>query len=119
MKRVVFKIQGMDCAEEVAALRRTVGPVVGSADYLSCDILNGTMTVCLPEDLTNINTIVQAVQRTGMHASLCQDAVSLADAHVEGTGWQRWERPSLCLLSALCLLSGMLWQALSQRDWLT
>jgi Cd2+/Zn2+-exporting ATPase len=120
MKRVVFKIQGMDCAEEVAALRRIVGPVVGSADYLSCDILNGTMTVCLPESLTNVDAIVQAVRRAGMHASLCQDtAVSLTDDHVEGTGWQRWERPTLCLLSALCLLSGMLWQALSQKDGLT
>ena len=107
MKCVVFKIQRMDCAEEVAALRRTVGPVIGSADYLSCNILNGTMTVCLTEGPTNVDTIVQAVQRTGMHASLYQDAVSLADDHIEGTGWQRWERPSLCLLSALCLLSGM------------
>jgi len=119
MKRVVFKIQGMDCAEEVAALKRIVGPVVGGADYLSCDILNGTMTVYFPEGITNADPIVQAVRRTGMHASLCQDAVSLADDHVEGTSWQRWERPSLCLLSALCLLSGMLWQALSQGDWLT
>ena len=119
MKHVVFKIQGMDCAEEVAALKRIVGPVVGSADHLSCDILNGTMTVCFPEGITNADPIVQAVRRTGMHASLCQDAVSLADDHVEGTSWQRWKRPSLCLLSALCLLSGMLWQALSQGDWLT
>src|SRR6266446_9089194 len=119
MKRVVFKIQGMDCAEEVAALKRIVGPVVGSADHLSCDILNGTMTVCFPEGITNADPIVQAVRRTGMHASLCQDAVSLADDHVEGTSWQRWKRPSLCLLSALCLLSGVLWQALSQGDWLT
>jgi len=29
MKRVVCEMQGMDCAEEVAALKRTVGPVVG------------------------------------------------------------------------------------------
>src|SRR6266850_1964561 len=57
MKRVVFKIQGMDCAEEVAVLRRIVGPVVGSADYLNCDILNGTMTVCLPEGITNVDTL--------------------------------------------------------------
>jgi Cd2+/Zn2+-exporting ATPase len=119
MKRVVFKIQGMDCAEEVAALKRIVGPVVGGADYLSCDILNGTMTVCFSEGITNADPIVQAVRRTGMHASLCQDAVLLADDHVEWTSWQRWERPSLCLLSALCLLSGVLWQALSQGDWLT
>jgi len=118
MKRVVFKIQGMDCAEEVATLRKAVGPVVGGADHLSCDILNGTMTVFLPEELDNADTIVHAVRRTGMHASLCQDAAPLADDHVEGTRWQRWARPSLCLLSALCLLSGVGWHALSQKNWL-
>src|SRR5713101_6465495 len=101
MKRVVFKIQGMDCAEEVAVLRRAVGPVIGGADHLSCDILNGTMTVFLPEGTVNTDALVHAVRRTGMHASPCQDAAPLADDHVEGTSWQRWERTALCLLSAL------------------
>ena len=48
MTRLVFKIQGMDCPEEVAVLRRAVGPVVGGADCLSCDLLNGTMTQASP-----------------------------------------------------------------------
>ena len=34
-ERRVFKVRGMDCAEEVAVLKDVVGPVVGGADRLS------------------------------------------------------------------------------------
>ena len=40
-----FGVQGLDCAEEVAVLRRAVGPLVGGADNLAFDVLNGRMTV--------------------------------------------------------------------------
>src|SRR5919197_1178450 len=115
MTRLVFKIQGMDCPEEVALLRRAVGPVIGGADRLSCDLLNGTITVSLPEETANPGPILQAVRKTGMHASLWQDEVSLSDHQGESKPWQRWGRPLLCLLSALCLGSGMGWQVLSQE----
>jgi Zn2+/Cd2+-exporting ATPase len=116
MTRLVFKIQGMDCPEEVAVLRRAVGPVIGGAERLSCDLLNGTMTVSFPEGTAHPSTIVQAVRKTGMHASLWQEAVALADNHDTDKPWQRWGRPLLCLLSALCLGSGMGWQVLSQEN---
>src|SRR5262245_39308251 len=114
MTRLVFKIQGMDCPEEVAVLRRAVGPVVGGTDHLSCDLLNGTMTVSLPEGAASPGPIVQAVRKTGMHASLWQAEGPLGGNHDTGKPWQRWGRPLLCLLSALCLGSGMAWQVLSQ-----
>src|SRR5262245_27131214 len=94
MTHLVFKIQGMDCPEEIAALRRAVGPVVGGAERLSCDLLNGTMTVLLPEGTTNPGTIMQAVRKTGMHASLWQDTTSLADNRGTGKSWQRWDSHS-------------------------
>jgi Zn2+/Cd2+-exporting ATPase len=115
MTRLVFKIQGMDCPEEVAVLQRAVGPVVGGADRLSCDLLNGTMTVSLPEGTAHPGPIMQAVRKTGMHASLWQEEEPLGDNHDTEKSWQRWGRPLLCLLSALCLGSGMGWQVLSQE----
>ena len=30
-----YKVQGMDCAEEVAVLKRAVGPLVGGVDRLA------------------------------------------------------------------------------------
>src|SRR5262245_51609498 len=118
MKRMVFTIQGLDCAEEVAGLRRTVGPVVGGADNLSCDILHGTMTVFLAEGTESAEAIVQAVHKAGMQASLWQDTSTGAQASSEVSGWQGWGRPMLCLVSALCLVSGVLWHGFSQGNWL-
>ena len=42
---LVFKIQGMDCAEEIAILKQEVGPIVGGADNLAFDLLRGKMTI--------------------------------------------------------------------------
>ena len=115
MTHLVFKIQGMDCPEEVAVLRRAVGPVVGGADRLSCDLLNGTMTVSLPEGPASPGPILQAVRKTGMHASLWQEEEPLGANPDPGKPWQRWRRALLCLLSALCLGSGIGWQVFSQE----
>ena len=43
--RLRVRVHGLDCAEEVAALRKEVGPAVGGEDHLAFDILEGTMTV--------------------------------------------------------------------------
>ena len=59
-----FKIHGMDCAEEVATLKREVGPVVGGADRLAFDILNGKMTIQPLESGMTPEQIVQAVAQT-------------------------------------------------------
>jgi len=40
-----FTVIGLDCAEEVAVLKRAIGPLVGGADELGFDVLNGRMIV--------------------------------------------------------------------------
>jgi Cd2+/Zn2+-exporting ATPase len=62
-----LKIHGMDCAEEVATLKREIGPLVGGEDRLSFDILRGRMTVSAIR-ATDEAAIVEAVARTGMRA---------------------------------------------------
>ena len=46
---VVFRIHGMDCADEIAALKREVGPLVGE-DKLAFDLLNGRMSIDVTPD---------------------------------------------------------------------
>lgn len=36
-----LRIQGMDCADEAAVLRREIGPLVGGGDNLAFDLPNG------------------------------------------------------------------------------
>ena len=66
--RLTFKVQGLDCAEEVSVLRRVVGPLVGSEDRLAFDVLNGRMMVLEGADGVTAADIRQAVARTGMSA---------------------------------------------------
>jgi Cd2+/Zn2+-exporting ATPase len=61
-------VQGLDCAEEVAVLRREVGPLVGGEDKLAFDVLNGRMTVLHEARPISADDIRLAVRRTGMTA---------------------------------------------------
>lgn len=64
-----FKVRGMDCADEVAVLKRTVGPVVGGVDRLAFDVLNGRMTVADDAHDVPDEAILDAVAVTGMSAA--------------------------------------------------
>jgi len=66
--RFTFKIEGLDCAEEVAILKREIGPLVGGADKLGFDILNARMTIAADAKACSSEDIRSAVARTGMRA---------------------------------------------------
>jgi Cd2+/Zn2+-exporting ATPase len=68
MEVLEFKIQGMDCAEEVEVLKREVGPLVGGESHLTFDILRGKMRVQSPS--APVPEIIRAVSKTGMQAEL-------------------------------------------------
>jgi len=60
-----YKVHGLDCAEEVSALRREIGPLAGGDGTLSFDILQGKMTV--PADVP-AERIQRAVAAAGLRA---------------------------------------------------
>lgn len=64
----IFKVQGLDCAEEVAVLKREIGPIVGGEQYLAFDVLNGRMSVLNGANTVSGEDIRRAVARTGMRA---------------------------------------------------
>ena len=63
----VFKIHGMDCAEEITVLKAEIGPLVGGEDRLAFDLMNGKMIVSEGASASS-ETIIQTVARTGMQA---------------------------------------------------
>lgn len=71
----IYKIRGMDCAEEVAPLRRELEPLVGDPGILGFDVLRGTLTVTLTDKVSDAE-VRAAVARTGMQAELWTDASS-------------------------------------------
>jgi len=63
-----FRVNGLDCAEEVAILSRVLGPEVGGAHHLSFDVLSGRMTVLESAKPIRPEKIIRIVGSTGMAA---------------------------------------------------
>lgn len=117
-----FRITGMDCAEEVAILKREIGPLVGGSERLAFDILNGHMTVLAGEPAVSPRAVIEAVGRTGMRAEVWDESENRTE---DGTFWQRNGRTVLTTCSGLLLLSAVslhavisksLWESLGLVD---
>jgi Cd2+/Zn2+-exporting ATPase len=98
-----YRVHGLDCAEEVAILKREVGPVVGGADKLGFDILNGRMTVAV-DTTASPDEVQAAVARTGMRAEPWDETKPAA---TDAGFWERNRRTVLTAASAGLLLAGL------------
>jgi Cd2+/Zn2+-exporting ATPase len=100
---VELRVHGLDCAEEVAVLKRAVGPVVGGEEHLAFDVLRGKMTVrdgALPVAAEEVR---RAVARTGMRAEPWRDARPEAQGF-----WRHRGRAVSVAASGLLLGAGFL-----------
>lgn len=98
-----YKVHGMDCAEEVAVLKQTIGPRVGGADRLAFDILNGRMTVADEARDVSDDEIFKAVAATGMSAI---PWVAQASAVKEDDDHRR-QQALFTAASGACILIGL------------
>ena len=111
--RIALKVQGMDCAEEVAALRGTVGRLPGVHE-LHFDLLHGKIIVEADPETVRTPEILKAVERAGLKAQPWDKAFSGAgDAPPEGF-WQRRGRLATCLASGVFLTAGFVSHAISE-----
>jgi Cd2+/Zn2+-exporting ATPase len=94
-----FKIEGMDCAEEVAILKREVGPIVGGEELLTFDVLNGVMSVAGLADEAQVARLLEAISRTGMRARLIDSHSSSPSP--ERSWWARHGRSALTVTSGI------------------
>jgi Cd2+/Zn2+-exporting ATPase len=95
----------MDCADEVAVLRRQLGPIVGGEDSLAFDVLKGRMSVPAAAGATSA-MIVEAVAKTGMRAEPWIEAAVGASPRRRGT-----TRTVLTVASGLLTAGGFAWHA--------
>ena len=68
MSRAAFRVFGLDCADEVALLKREVGPLVGGEERLAFDLLAGRMWIAgeLPAALER--RVIAAIEAAGLRA---------------------------------------------------
>ncbi|MBU1692966.1 MAG: cation-translocating P-type ATPase [Verrucomicrobia bacterium] len=67
MKVSLFRIRGLDCAEEVNALRAAVGRIPG-VEVMDFDLLNGVMKVTGAEELADA-VVLAAVKKAGLEGA--------------------------------------------------
>lgn len=103
-----FRIVGMDCAEEVAVLKRELGPLVGGEDRLAFDVLGGRMSL-LPEAAeVDSRKIIDAVAKTGMRAEIWRNPSNDARDPSRDRASRRWGRIALTAASGLGVAVGAL-----------
>ena len=100
-----LKIRGLDCAEEVAILRREVGPIVGGEQHLTFDVLRARMTVNAAPDVVT-QRVLDAVARTGMQAELWTDDRSAT--HRRDAFWKRHARTTTTAACGVLALGALL-----------
>ena len=96
MSRTAYRVFGLDCADEIALLRREVGPLVGGAERLAFDLLAGRMWVEGEMSAARERRIVAAIEAAGLRAERWRDGGGDGAA-----GARRWR-------SALTAASGAL-----------
>ncbi len=104
---LAFRIEGMDCAEEVATLKRALGPLVGSEELLAFDILNAKLFIDA-EAVFSPEEVIQAVSRTGMRAEVWREK---AGQPSDAGFWKLHGRTLLTAVSGLFGLFGLLYHA--------
>ncbi|MBS0262415.1 MAG: cadmium-translocating P-type ATPase [Planctomycetes bacterium] len=103
MTKFVFRIAGMDCAEESALLRRALSNLPGVQD-VACDVVNGKLLVTVQDGTLTDGQIITAVAQTGLTAAPWREAESEAIAAPEPG---RWSRTALTFASGALLGTGL------------
>lgn len=73
MATVTFHVQGMDCAEETAALRSALSAVDGVTE-VSFDLLNARMALTFADGRNPTEEVIRSVRQAGMTAEPVTDA---------------------------------------------
>ncbi len=104
MRRLDVRIDGMDCAEEIATLRAALRPLAG-IQQVDFNLLERRMTVQYIGEQVQPDEIMRAVQGTGLRASPFHEGAGQAD---DSSCWRRWGRTVLTALSGVLLAAAFL-----------
>ncbi len=101
-RSTAYRVTGLDCAEEVRALKGAVGPVVGDEERLAFDLLRGRMIIRGPVSTAESRRIREVVAEIGMEATPWSE-----DPGETETWWRRRGRSALCAVSGLAVALGV------------
>lgn len=109
-----YKVRGLDCAEEIDALRKAMARVPGVSEP-EFDLLNGTMSVAVGASELDDGLIIAAVRRAGLDAVPWDPDDGLPPENGDGF-WARRGRSVLCAASGAFLMGGLAAQVAAGRS---
>ena len=106
-----FRVNGLDCAEEVSILLKEIGPLVGGEAFLAFDVLNARMTVLEGAVEVSDDQILSAIAKTGMSGKVWDDDAAESDhrRHLES-------QKALTIYSGGFWIAGLLYHVL--ENWI-
>ena len=93
-----LKILGMDCAEEVALIKRELVPLLGGDERLGFDLLNGRLTVDLDGVDVTAGDVLAAIERTGLKAETWESSQQSSDRR---SFWASHQRAIMTAISGV------------------
>ncbi len=101
-----FRVQGMDCSEEVALIESELGPLVGGADQLQFNLVEQQLTV-LPQEPIDPQEIIDRLASLRLKAQLLEDQQPPTRVALQ------WPRRQMVLtaISGVCWLAGVVLHA--------
>jgi Cd2+/Zn2+-exporting ATPase len=115
MEKLTYRISGMDCAEEVNALKGAVGKLPGIAD-LDFNLIDRTMTVQFDAGKVNEVSILDAARRAGLEAEAVDETCPSGECAIEEGWWTKRSRAVMCWCSGALVLAGFVTHALLHGD---
>ncbi|HNX34001.1 MAG TPA: heavy metal translocating P-type ATPase [Kiritimatiellia bacterium] len=111
-----FRVRGMDCAEEMEALRLTVGRLPGVAE-IRFNLLNGLMEVVTPGQEPDEARVIAAAKTAGLDVEPYGTESAGSSAGSGGAGyWRRNGRAALCGSAGLLIVAGFASHAVLHGD---
>ena len=106
--KLELKVQGLDCMDEVAVLKRELGPLVGGEDRMAFDVIKGKMSVKVKEGEVSYDALIQAAAKSGFKAMRWQRQAAKEDVPF----LERHGRLLFTCASGGCLFVGFLHHAI-------
>lgn len=100
-----IRVHGMDCADEVAPIRRELTLLVEDAERLRFDVLSGRLTVMGGEPRVTMPELLAAIQRVGLRAEVWSPELVERGS---GPVWRRRTRAVLTSVSGLSAAAGFM-----------
>ena len=104
-RSLAFRIEGMDCAEEIAALKHELAPLVGGEEKLAFDLINAKLIVTGAQPEVTLQQILEATRRAGLRAEPWRD---LSGNEVDRDDWIRRLRAIATGISGLLFFAGLI-----------